>query len=55
VNTAARAQAVARGGEVLLTESVVEHAPEETARSQSRDYQLKGFETATKLYALPSI
>jgi class 3 adenylate cyclase len=55
VNTAARAQAVARGGEILLTESVVEHAPEETARSQSRDYQLKGFETATKLYALPSI
>jgi class 3 adenylate cyclase len=55
VNTAARAQAVALGGEILLTEAVFERVPEETAGSQSRDYQLKGFETATKLYALPSI
>ena len=52
VNTAARAQAAARGGEILLTETVVEHAPEESAGSQSREYQLKGFDTATKLYAL---
>jgi adenylate cyclase len=55
VNTAARAQAAARAGEILLTESVVEHAREETAGSQWRDYQLKGFDAPTKLYALPSI
>jgi adenylate cyclase len=54
VNTAARAQAVARGGEILLTEAVFTRVPEETTGSQSRDYQLKGFDTATKLYALPS-
>jgi adenylate cyclase len=55
VNTAARAQAAARGGEILLTEAVFARVPEETAGSQSRDYQLKGFDTATKLYALPSM
>lgn len=52
VNTAARAQAVAKAGEILLTESVIQHAPGETAGSHSRDYQLKGFEKATKLYTL---
>jgi class 3 adenylate cyclase len=54
VNTAARAQAVAQAGEILLTGSVVAHAPEATAGSQSRDYHLKGFDTATTLHALPA-
>jgi adenylate cyclase len=52
VNTASRAQSVAGAGEILLTEAVYARVPEELSASRPRDYQLKGFETATKLYSL---
>jgi class 3 adenylate cyclase len=51
VNTAARAQAAATSGQILLTEAVYARTQSELPDSQARDYQLKGFETVTRLYA----
>ena len=51
VNTAARAQAAATSGQILLTEAVHARAQSDLARSQAHDYPLKGFQTATRLYA----
>ncbi len=51
VNTAARAQAAATSGQILLTEAVHARAQPDLAGSQARDYPLKGFQTATRLYA----
>jgi hypothetical protein len=44
-----------RASETLLTEAVFERAPEETAGSRLRKYPFKRFDTAIKLYALPSM
>lgn len=51
VNTAARAQAAATSGQILLTEAVHARAQSGLTGSQARDYQLKGFQSATRLYA----
>jgi len=51
VNTAARAQAAAASGQILLTEAVHARVQADLPESQARDYQLKGFQTATRLYA----
>lgn len=51
VNTAARAQAAAQPGEVLVTEAVHVEAAAELAGSASRTYALKGFDQPVPLYA----
>jgi len=51
VNTASRAQSVASGGEVLLTQAVYDRAQAELAGSKAREYQLKGIEQPVRLYA----
>jgi adenylate cyclase len=50
VNTAARAQAAAGPGEILVTEAVWERAAGDLAGSTSRPYELKGFERPVTLY-----
>jgi adenylate cyclase len=50
VNTASRAQSVAQGNEVLVTQSVRERLLE-LRSSPGQQYQLKGFDTATTLFA----
>jgi adenylate cyclase len=52
VNTAARAQAAAEAGRILVTRAVRERAPSQTAASKGREYRLKGFEKPVKLYAI---
>jgi class 3 adenylate cyclase len=51
VNTAARAQAAATAGQILLTEAVRARVQADLPESEAHDYQLKGFQTATRLYA----
>jgi adenylate cyclase len=51
VNTAARAQAVAAPGEILVTEAVHESARDDLAGSMSKQYDLKGFDRPVALYA----
>jgi adenylate cyclase len=51
VNTAARAQAAAGTGEILVTRSVYELAGRDLVRGEGRDYQLKGIEAPVQLYA----
>jgi class 3 adenylate cyclase len=51
VNTAARAQAAAASGQILLTEAVHARVQGDLPEGQARDYQLKGFQAATRLYA----
>jgi adenylate cyclase len=51
VNTASRAQSAASAGEILLTQAVYDRAQPELAGSQGQDYQLKGFDAPTRLYA----
>lgn len=51
VNLAARAQSAAAAGEILVTQAIYDRAPSELAGSHAREFQLKGFETATTLYA----
>jgi adenylate cyclase len=55
VNAASRAQSVAAGGQILLTQAVYDRvAPElagELAGSQAQEYRLKGFDAPIKLYA----
>ena len=51
VNTAARAQAAAAAGEILVTKSVRDRAPSELTGREARDFQLKGFESPVALYA----
>jgi adenylate cyclase len=50
VNTAARAQSVAKAGEILVTEAVCDRAPGELAGRQAQLFQLKGLEGAVPLY-----
>ncbi len=52
VNTAARAQSVAEAGRILVTKAVCDRAPDQTAGRQSREYDLKGFESPIELYAI---
>jgi len=52
VNTAARAQAAAEAGRILVTRAVCERAQSQTAGSKSRKYRLKGFEKPIELYAI---
>jgi len=49
VNLASRAQTAAAAGEILVTQAVYERA--ELAGSRAQEFQLKGFETPTTLYA----
>jgi class 3 adenylate cyclase len=51
VNTAARAQAAAAAGEILVTRAVYERARADLPDSRGQDYQLKGFEAPVELYA----
>jgi adenylate cyclase len=50
VNLASRAQSAAAAGEILVTEAVHDRARSELAGSQSREFQLKGFEAPVPLY-----
>jgi class 3 adenylate cyclase len=52
VNTAARAQAAASAGEILLTQAVYDRFSPALTVSGIQDYDLKGFEAPVKLYAL---
>jgi adenylate cyclase len=51
VNLASRAQSAAAAGEILVTQATYDRAPSELAGSQAQEFQLKGFETPTTLYA----
>lgn len=51
VNTAARAQAAAAPGQILVTEAVHQRAAAELVDSTSRPYDLKGFDRPVALYA----
>jgi class 3 adenylate cyclase len=51
VNTAARAQAAAQAGEILVTQTVHDRAGASMVSSQGREYQLKGFEGPVMLYS----
>ena len=51
VNMASRAQSAAASGEILVTPEVYARAKADMPDSQSRQYQLKGFETPISLYA----
>jgi len=50
VNTASRAQGVARGGEILVTEAVHDRL-DELGGSRGQQFQLKGFDAPVTLYA----
>jgi adenylate cyclase len=52
VNTAARAQAAADAGRILVTQAVYDRAGRTVGGNQGRDYQLKGFEGPVHLYAV---
>jgi adenylate cyclase len=51
VNTASRAQSVAKADEVLVTQAVYQRARSELQDSDSRTFQLKGFDDPIELYA----
>ncbi len=50
VNTASRAQSVARGNEILVTQAVRERL-QELGNSRAQEFQLKGFDAPITLYA----
>ena len=52
VNTAARAQAAAAAGQILVTGAVYHRARRQTAEGQGREFHLKGFEKPVELYAI---
>src|SRR5262245_25552296 len=52
VNTAARAQAAAEAGQILVTRAVYDRALRQTAERQGREFRLKGFERPVELYAI---
>jgi class 3 adenylate cyclase len=52
VNRAARAQAAAASGEILVTAAVHERAPTEIAQGATKEYALKGFEHPIVLWAV---
>jgi class 3 adenylate cyclase len=50
VNTAARAQAAAGAGQILVTQAVHDRAGHNVVASDGREYHLKGFEAPVHLY-----
>lgn len=52
VNTAARAQAAAEAGQILVTQAVRDRATSQTSGSEGRDYLLKGISEPVQLYAI---
>jgi class 3 adenylate cyclase len=52
VNTAARAQAAAEPGRILVTQAVFERAGRHLAGSRGQEYQLKGFDKPVCLYTV---
>ena len=51
VNTASRAQSVAEADQILVTRAVFERAQPDLKGSQSKAFQLKGFDVPIELYA----
>jgi class 3 adenylate cyclase len=51
VNAASRAQSVAAGGQILLTQAVYDRVSPELAGGQPQEFHLKGFDAPIKLYA----
>lgn len=51
VNTASRAQSVAEADQILVTKAVFDRAQADLKESQSKAFQLKGFDTPIELYA----
>jgi class 3 adenylate cyclase len=51
VNRAARAQAAAAPGEILVTQEVHDRSPSLVWPAAANDYQLKGFDAPISLYA----
>ena len=51
VNTASRAQSVAEADQILVTRAVFERAQPDLKSSQSKAFQLKGFDVPIELYA----
>jgi len=51
VNRAARAQAAAAPGQILVTQDVHDRTPNLAWREAANDYQLKGFDSPISLYA----
>ena len=51
VNTASRAQSVAEADQILVTKAVFDRAQSDLKDSQSKAFQLKGFNTPIELYA----
>jgi adenylate cyclase len=51
VNMAARAQAAAAPGQILVSREMAERAQSELADARAGSYQLKGFDSAIDLYA----
>ena len=51
MNTAARAQAAAGTGEILVTRTVYDRAGADVVRGERREYQLKGIEAPVQLFA----
>jgi adenylate cyclase len=54
VNTAARAQSAAEAGQILVTTAVYDLVPRQAAEAESQEYNLKGFDTPVKLFAIRS-
>src|ERR1700682_1993873 len=50
VNTAARAQSVARAGQILVTDAVRDRCEKDVVHSDGRKYDLKGLATSVELY-----
>jgi adenylate cyclase len=50
VNTAARVQAVAEPGEILVTEAMRERVGDALGESTAKPYELKGFDKPVMLY-----
>jgi class 3 adenylate cyclase len=50
VNTASRAQSVAKADQILVTQSVYERAQSDLIGSRAEAYQLKGFDAPIELY-----
>jgi adenylate cyclase len=51
VNRAARAQAAAGPGEILVTKAVYDRTPTELEQGAPQDYSLKGFDESITLWA----
>ena len=51
VNTASRAQSVAEADQILVTQEVYQRARPDLQDSQSKTFQLKGFDAPIELYA----